>query len=271
MSSNIQRYEADLRKLIERGEGIRKGLLVAAYGHEALVKDLLKEFKDDKEKVKDYLKDIPSFGYSYQEWYSEAQQLVKLMLPDRLLDFVGHYQTPKNRKEVDYSNYRIEDALQGLRATLRGEVKVDAKAAVPHLDQQLAIVRAIQARFKSSLFDISAMVQADLFDSELDSARALLKSKYVRAAGAIAGVVLEKHLGQVCVNHSIKVTKKNPGISDLNEALKAANVIDVPQWRFNQHLADVRNLCDHAKTVDPTSEQVHDLIEGVIKVTKSIF
>ncbi len=99
----------------------------------------------------------------------------------------------------------------------------------------------MKARFESSLFDIRQLVQADLFDSELDAARELAKSKFKRAAGAGAGVVLGRHLGQVCDSHSIKISKKSPVISDLNNALKDASVIDVPTWRFVQHLADIRN------------------------------
>ena len=93
----------------------------------------------------------------------------------------------------------------------------------------------------------------------------------MRAAGAIAGVVLEKHLDEVCVAHNIKITKKHPSIADLNEALKNASAIETPQWRFHQHLADIRNLCDHSKSAEPTVDQVSDLIEGVAKVTKTVF
>jgi hypothetical protein len=115
------------------------------------------------------------------------------------------------------------------------------------------------------------MVQADLFDSELDAARELHKYRFVRAAGALAGVVLERHLKQICANHSIKVAKKAPTIADLNNALKDADVIEIPQWRFIQHLADIRNLCDHSKEKEPTVEQVDDLIGGVMKVIKMLF
>jgi hypothetical protein len=84
-------------------------------------------------------------------------------------------------------------------------------------------------------------------------------------------VVLERHLAQVCDNHGIRVTKKAPGIADLNNTLKDAKVIDVPLWRFIQHLADIRNLCDHSKKSEPTAEQVDDVVAGVMKVTKTLF
>ena len=143
--------------------------------------------------------------------------------------------------------------------------------AIPHFRQQLAILKAVNARFESSLFDIRQLVQADLFDSELDTARELAKNKFSRVAGAVAGVVLEKHLLQVCANHAVTVSKKAPGISGLNDLLKTAGVLDVPQWRFIQHLGDIRNICDHGKAVEPTPAQVADLIDGVDKVVKTVF
>ena len=78
-------------------------------------------------------------------------------------------------------------------------------------------------------------------------------------------------LAQVCLNHAIATLKKNPKIADFNEMLKAADVIDLPQWRFIQHLADLRNLCDHAKKPEPTTEQIGDLLAGVGKITKTVY
>ncbi|MGH1510164.1 hypothetical protein [Ralstonia solanacearum] len=107
--------------------------------------------------------------------------------------------------------------------------------------------------------------------SELEAADHLAKSKFFRAAGALAGVVLERHLGEVCTARKIAISKKNPTIGDFNEGLKAENVIDIPQWRFIQHLADIRNICDHARTPDPTPDQVTDLISGAKKIVKTVF
>ena len=148
---------------------------------------------------------------------------------------------------------------------------MSTSAAIPQFQQQIAIVEAAAARFESSLFEIRQLVQADLLDSEIEAAEELAKYKFVRAAGALAGVVLERHLAQVCVDHQITAGKKNPTIADFNESLKAGGVIDLPQWRFIQHLADIRNLCDHGRTPEPTSDQATDLIAGVKKVTKTVY
>jgi hypothetical protein len=48
-------------------------------------------------------------------------------------------------------------------------------------------------------------------------------------------------------------------------------VTTVPQWRFIQHLGDIRNLCDHAKEREPTKEEIEDLVAGTEKVLKTIF
>ena len=129
----------------------------------------------------------------------------------------------------------------------------------------------MKRRFESSLFSIHQILQADLFDSEIDGAEELAKSKFTRAAGAVAGVVLERHLAQVCEDHCVNIAKKSPTIADFNNALKDANIIDLPQWRFVQHLADIRNLCDHNKAKDPSPDQVDDLLTGVWKTMKTLF
>lgn len=269
MLPNIDRYKKDLEALLKKGNNLH-----LAMEAECLPKQfesmLKKQYGEEAEGI---IKALPSFTEDYQAWYSEAKVLIKQLLPDRLPDFVRLYEKPKPRKDLTFENYRIEDYLQGLNVT-RGweqEKVVGPDAAIPHFRQQLAILRSVRARFESSLFDIRQLVQADLFDSELDAAKELAKNKFTRAAGALAGVVLERHLAQVCDNHSIKVGKKAPGISDLNDALKEANIIDIPQWRFIQHLADIRNLCDHNKKTEPTPEQVDDLVAGVMKITKTLF
>jgi hypothetical protein len=269
MLPNLDRYKKDLETLLAKGDKLHLAMQAECFPEE-FESTLRKQYGD---KANDILKILPSFTDDYQAWYSEAKVLVGQLLPDRLSDFVRHYEKPKPRKDITFENYRIEDYLQGLSVT-RGwekEKVVGPDAAIPHFRQQLAILKSVKARFESSLFDIRQLVQADLFDSELDAAKELAKNKFTRAAGALAGVVLERHLAQVCDNHGIKVTKKAPGISDLNNALKEAGVIDVPQWRFVQHLADIRNLCDHDKKTDPTAEQVNDLMAGVMKITKTLF
>lgn len=268
MGSNIERFRKDLEALVERGALLEYSLRRECTGAEEF-DDLMKE-QIGKEATEKLLKTLPHFRTAYQPWYSEALALIRQLIPDRVDDFKRLYEKAKNRKEITHENYHIEDALNGLRVSRAGQVIADNSAAIPLFVQQEAMVVAAQKRFDSSLFEIRQLVQADLFDSEIDAARELLKNRFARAAGAVSGVVLERHLSQVCTDHKVSVSKRDPGIADLNDALKAAGVIDIAQWRFVQHLGDLRNLCDHSKSREPSDEQVSDLINGVSKVTKTI-
>ena len=147
----------------------------------------------------------------------------------------------------------------------------DFEAVTMRFVNQLEILKSVEKRFYSTLFDIKQLVQADLFDSELDAARELSSRGFLRAAGAVAGVVLEKHLNQVADNHNIKTRKQNPTIRDFNDLLKNEGVLDVPSWRQIQRLGDIRNLCTHNKNKEPTIEDVDELISSVDKYTKTLF
>lgn len=273
MGLNIARFKADLEKLVKESGKLELAFLVVVHGVEEVSKALKKDADEtEQKKMAADLKKLPSFNVTYQAWYSECLALIRQILPDRLTDFKEHFEAPKSRKDITYASYRIQDALTGIQVTRPpyGDVVADNKAAIPHFQQQVAILKAAQKRFESSLFEIRQLVQADLFDSEIESARHLLKNKFLRAAGAVAGVVLEKHLLQVCYDHKVKLLKKNSGINDLNQLLKDASVIDVPQWRNIMLLGDIRNICDHNKQKEPTEQQVTDLIDGTDKVLKTI-
>ena len=268
MVSNLDRHRTDLKALIVQGNRLKLAL------QKMLLKDWDEKIKvvmPDKGERETFLKSLPDFMRTYQTWYSEACAVIRQVLPARLPDFVRLYERPKNRKTLNAETYVIDDLLHGLNVTRGDRTIVDAKAAASNFDQQLSILAAAERRFESSLFDIRQLVQADLFDSELETARELANHKFQRAAGAVAGVVLEKHLAQVCSNHGIAITKKNPSISYLNDQLKDGGVVDIPQWRSIQFLGDIRNLCDHDKKVEPTDAQITDLLDGVAKITKTLF
>ena len=260
---NIERYKKDLDRLVLSGGKLKL----------ALVKEFDMEHRSAETKEKLEGVQLPDFSSEYQIWYSEAQAVVRQLLPDRLADFCSYYELPKGRKDVTVVSYRIADAVRGIAKTnfVTNQRIVGPPDAFPLLTQQVAILQAAARRFTSSLFDIKQTAQAELFDSELDAAKMLVGHGHLRAGGALAGVVLEHHLSQVCKNHTMKIGKKNPTIGDYNDALKNGNAIEQSDWRFNQYLADIRNLCDHKKDRDPTRKQVDELLDGVSKVIKNLY
>lgn len=269
MISNLDKYRKDLTRLIEEGDRLLIAIQFECYPDE--VGESIKKRLGNKHKT--FIHNIPEFKSEYQIWYSEALAVVKLLLPDRVDDFINLYKKPRARKQVQYGNYVIEDYMQSLTVTEGWEKKkiVGPDAAIPQYQQQLNIVKSAKKRFESSLYDIQQLVQSDMFDSELDAADELNKKGFVRGAGALSGVVLEKHLLQVCHNHDIKVTKRDATINGYNQLLKNSEVIETKEWRFIQHLADLRNLCDHKKKKDPEKKDVDELIKGTDKILKTIY
>jgi len=271
MTERTRKFSSELDRLIKDGSLLDFAMQRDCYGSE-FDKKMLSHFGGDKKKLDEFIRKLPHFRSEYQKWYSEAQAVIKYVLPHRLDDFISFYEYQKPRKSISFHNYMIRDFLQGLQMTnYVGDITVDGSAAIPEFRQQTSILGAAKATLDSVLIDLKSILQADLFDSEIESAQALAKAGYLRAAGAICGVVIEKHLLHICRTHKISIAKKNPSISDLNQALRDKSITTVPQWRFVQHLADIRNICDHAKGREPTKEEIESLVSGSEKVLKTVF
>ena len=267
---NLRRYRKDLERLFKIGRKLRIAIL-----HESFPRQVKRTVEHAKKMDPDIKaeKDIPPFSAHYQAWYSEALAVVRQLLPDRLEDFCAYYQAPKNRKGVTAQNYRISDFLSGYPVTdsITEKSICGPKNVIALFDQQFQIVSAAAYRLQSSLFDIKQLAQAELFGSELEGAKELLGKGFLDPAGVVAGAVMEKHLVQICENHAIKLGRKKLTITNLNDSLREKKVIGVPDWRFNQRLGDLRNLCAHHNKGDEvTKEQVAELIDGVAKLLKTL-
>ena len=239
MESKIDKYKLDIQQLINDGETILKKLNTTY--------------------------DLVQLKQEFEIWYTESFALIKVVLPDRINDFSKMYYDDKTKNGLMTYFQHIPSMLDEWGdSTIIDQVK-------SVLDSQIGILKSCEKRFESSLFDKKQLLQADIFDSELDAARELNKKGFLRAAGAISGVVLEGHLKQVCINHNIVIKKTNPTISDFNQLLKDNEIIETHDWRFIQRLGDIRNLCDHKKQQEPTKEEIEELIKGVEKIIKTLF
>lgn len=258
--NNIKIYEKDLDNLILLGDK----LLVS------IKNDCYPDRYKWKIKKED-LKKLPKFEEKYQYWYSESLVLVKQLLPDRLEDFKLLFNKNRKRKEITWENFSIEDYLEWREIQKWWKILVERYMCIPKFQQQINIIKSIKSRFTSSLFDIKQLVQADLLDSEIESAEELCKKWFYRASWAVLGVILESHLQQIIYSHSLTINKKSPSLNDLSEILKNNKVIEITEWRKLQYLADIRNTCDHKKWVEPKKEDIEDLINWVKRAIKNIF
>lgn len=216
-----------------------------------------------------------TFERRYQPWYSEAAALIRQLLPERHVEFVELYQFDSGNGVTTVANYSIRDWLRGVRISTaprarHGNELHDLATVSNRFTLQLAILRAASRRFESGLFDIWRSVQADVLNSELQTARSLAERGFPRAAGAVAGVVLVKHLGDLAQSHSVSVPEACAEIAALGDVLKEENVIDMNSWQDVRRLGDIRRLCDHVRERDPTPEEVEELISGVERITRTV-
>jgi hypothetical protein len=248
---------------MDRKEELKNGL-----------KDLIDLGSDIVERVKKVKKgEVLELNKLYQSWYTSAIKILEILANDRLDEFISYYRIDPKRKEVNAFNYVIQDYFsgRGVRKDRYGQPLFDIEDVVfIRIYNQVQIIHSLNTRIESVFSDVQGSLLAELQDRELATAEDLAKIN-LRAAGSLAGVVLENHLQKVAQNHQLNITKKNPTISDINDPLKDNNIYDIPTWRKIQYLADIRNLCSHKKETEPTKEQVGELISGVNEIIKTIF
>jgi hypothetical protein len=210
-------------------------------------------------------------AYKYEPWYTQALMVVRQVIPERESDFLEAYKLEK-RKELNEETYTISDFLLGLDVTISEDKPFDSRGIyVSKVVHQVAILKAALAAAPSVLGEMRAELRAELVEEDIAAAKELLENGHGRGAGVICGVVLGAHLRAVAARHGIKLRKKQPDISDWNDALKESEKIDVPMWRLIQYLASLGNVCLRERSREPTYDEVMDLIDGVEKVTREVF
>ena len=192
----------------------------------------------------------PNLHRAYQHWVSASRVLIAKNNPSRLDEFDELYEL-------------VKSALVNRHIS-----KPDQFILQERIDRQSDLLSAIPNHLKYSLYDIELEAYSTIINDELQAAEHLLAKGFLRPAGSLAGVLLERHLKTLLRKHNppIKV-RKNATLSPLNDACKD-NVYDSVAWRKVQHLTDLRNICAHDKTKDPTKLQVTELIAGVSSILK---
>ncbi|UZE46993.1 DUF4145 domain-containing protein [Rhodopseudomonas sp. P2A-2r] len=128
------------------------------------------------------------------------------------------------------------------------------------LQQLGAIFNAAKEDFKGGyLSSLKSLVQAEVFDNELDQARELLSSGYKVAAAVIAGVVLETTLRQLCNDQGLSIGKLDRMNADLT---KSGYYNSLVQKRITA-LADLRNKAAHGHADQFTETDVSEMISYV--------
>ncbi len=132
------------------------------------------------------------------------------------------------------------------------------------LNRVIPILRAAEDDLKNGfLITIKQLVQADVFDSELEQAKSLLQNGYKNAAAVIAGTVLETAIKEICLNNGIELDRKK--LTHLNDELAKAGIYNKLQQKQITALADIRNNAAHGDYDQFTQEHVERMIEDIEK------
>lgn len=141
-----------------------------------------------------------------------------------------------------------------------------------NLDVAIVEVTACLSTLKSELennllYNVTELINAEVFDTHLESAKHLLDKGHRDAAAVIIGGVLEDKLRQLSTKHNLPL-KDNKGkyftIDPLNVNLYKANIYNLTIQKEIIPLAEIRNNAAHGKYEAYDTKQVANFYQYVL-------
>lgn len=194
----------------------------------------------------------------YTRWFNSAKELIEDNLNDRMAEFINYYERNEARKlkgVLEYLDLR-ERPLTNDREKLYNDFRET-------FYMQRAILTSIEGVLETRELKLKDLITADLLDKEIEQAEELFDKGYERAACAIAGVVFESYLENLCDKHSITYTDKDT-IEPKIQKLYRNHIIDKTELKKYKFLGGIRNDCDHPDDID--SDDIRQLLEEVKKL-----
>ncbi len=126
------------------------------------------------------------------------------------------------------------------------------------------IIKSIFLTFKNDyekgyLSSIKTLIQAEVFETQLEQAQELLNSGYKLASAVIAGVVLETGIREICTQEEIAHGK----LDKMNADLAKKGIYNKLEQKRITALADIRNSAAHGKESEFTKEDVQKMIRDI--------
>lgn len=186
----------------------------------------------------------------YQRWYSTSLHFIKEYFDERRQDeFRNLYST-------------IIEYLQPKGSAYSSDKNKIIDKFLNNFDIQRGILLSIPDVIEVKEMNLRKLISADFVETELDKAEVLFNHKYERCAGALAGVALEKHLETMCQINTVLYKPKDT-LDPLATKLYKNDYLDITELKKVQHLASIRNKCDHPDEI--TREEVRELIDETKK------
>lgn len=210
-----------------------------------------------------------------------VQELIKQNF-SRLIDEGGQilrkagwdgYKYQRHPADNDYSRYRTE-AMNLIRRACGEdsdhykELKriaewKDSSTNSTFLAHCTGVVEAAKRDFEAGiLFDMRALITAELLGDFIEQAEVLLASGYYIPAASLVGAVLEDTLRKLCNRHGLKVPDSTK-IDRLNADLARVNIYDKLVQKRITALADIRNNADHGHFDKFSISDVEDMVKWI--------
>lgn len=176
----------------------------------------------------------------YRRFRTEASNLIKRVCGEKS----DHYQELKRLAENDRSSgnsYFFKDCFGVLEAA--------------HRDYADGL-----------LFDLRALIAAEVLGDFIDQAENLVSQGYHIPAASLAGAVLEDSLRKLAEANDIEIPEKTK-IDRLNSDLARAEVYSKLVQKRITALADIRNNADHGHFDKFSKEDVEDMISWIKRFT----
>jgi hypothetical protein len=222
---------------------------------------LAKTFTDEEEH------EIQIFEEPYQRWYTRALPLMKSLAPDRYAEFQRHYS--RDERLGVHVHWSRDHAIKDFILGVEDGIEDIHEAAARCFRSQLALLKSVEDRLAWSSIDTADQAERGMQLAFLETARDLMQVNE-RAAGALAGTVLETYLKKLASTYKLKFRKQAPSIREYLEALKTAKALDIAVHSKAIWLAEISDR-SRAAGETPTKLQVRDLIDGTLWFITNIF
>jgi hypothetical protein len=116
--------------------------------------------------------------------------------------------------------------------------------------------------FGGYIVSLKSIVQAELFDDEIEQAKELFDKDYYIAAAVIAGVVLETRMRELCKENNITIGKLDK-LNKMNDELAKNDIYNSLIHKQIVALAGIRNSAAHGKTDEFSRDQVDNMIKVI--------
>jgi hypothetical protein len=119
------------------------------------------------------------------------------------------------------------------------------------------------------IFDLRTLIQAEVFEDELEQAEHLLEGGYAVPAAVIAGVALETAMRKLCQQNGISLASKAT-INPMNDELAKAGIYNASKKKLITAWAGFRNDAAHG-TAPVSKEDARQMIAGVREFLATVF